>query len=119
VLGMAAPNVPPAAPQATAAMAMVPPPAESDDGDVGEADVLEESDPYDNQGSDFAVGFAGEPEEPTRAGGGPAAHTGGDGWPEQKTVSTYGWGSPAPAPASHAVEADDEATHIGDPTRHD
>lgn len=116
------PAAAPPAPAPTAAMELVPPPPDDDGGDLGEADVLEESDPYDNEGSDFAVAFAAEPgaggDEPTRAGG--DAGSSADGWPEAHTVSTYGWGQPPPAPApARSVEADDEATHIGDPSRRD
>lgn len=107
LMGMAAPVIapPPAAPAAPA-----------DGGVLEEADVLEESgDPYDNRGGDFAVGFEGEG-EPTRATGDAASSA--DGWPEARTVSTYGWGQPAPA---RTIEVDDseEATQIGDTTRHD
>ena len=114
VMGMAAPVPVPAPP---AAMELVPPPPDDDGADLGEADVVEEADPYDNQGSDFAVGFASDPSEgeATRAGGGPTTQAE---WPEANTVSTYGWGQAAPA-RPEPVDDLDEATHIGDPTRHD
>lgn len=102
LFGMPAATVvapPPTATIGAAATTVVPPLD-----DLGEADVLEESgDPYDNEGSDFAVGFGStaagalgeaDGEEATRAGAGAASS--GDRWP---------------------VEADDEATHIGDPAR--
>jgi hypothetical protein len=96
IMGMAAPVIapPPAAPAA------------ADGGVLEEADVLEES-------GDLATGFDGEP---TRATGDAASSA--DGWPEARTVSTYGWGQAAPARTFEVDEAD-EATQIGDTTRHD
>jgi hypothetical protein len=115
MIGMAAPVIggapPAAAPSATAAMPLTAPPDE----DALEAEVLEETgDPYDNAGTDFAQSFDGS----TVAGG--EAASSADGWPEARTVMTHGWGQ-QPAPAPRTIEVDDveEATQIGDETRHD
>jgi hypothetical protein len=132
--GIAAPTVVAAPP--TLAM----PAIEADTADLGDADMLVEAavedsvDQYDNEGNDFAMAFGatasgaiGEEVEPTRVSG--DAGSSADGWPEANTVSTYGWGQPAPAAAPVVVvddaegeivsEADveDESTHIGQPGR--
>lgn len=121
LFGMPAPTVPAAAP-ATAAMEAVPAPPEDEVGDLGEADVLEESgDPYDNEGNDYAVSFGstaagalGDDGGDTRVSG--DAGSSADGWPEARTVMSHGWGQPA---AARTVEVDeaDEATQIGAPVR--
>jgi hypothetical protein len=112
MMGMAAPVIP----AATAAAAPAPAPL----AEVDDAEVLEETgDPYDNAGTDYAVGFEGG-EEPTRATSDAGSSAGG--WPEAHTVATHGWGQPAPAATVEVDEDLDEATHIGEaaePTRHD
>lgn len=107
MIGMAAPAVAP--PPAAAAMPLAAPLDE----EYGEAEVLEEpGDQYDNEGKDFAVGFDGS----TNPGAGSSA----DGWPEANTVMSHGWGQAATRATSPSVADDgEEATHIGDQTRHD
>ena len=104
MIGMAAPVIAAAPPPAPAPMEL------AADDSLDEPEVIEEAgDQYDNAGNDYAVGFDGQ--------GAPEAGSSADGWPEAHTVATHGWGQPAPRAAE--VDDADEATHIGEPTRHD